>query len=108
LYQTWTAQRLQVENEKKEYLELVELKKIKEEEKTFIEQQWQDALQYSVSGKELYDNLKNGLNQESIIKNKIDQTKSQIETIHKKEELFRNELDNFLKDIEISVFIPKL
>ncbi|MCA1759315.1 MAG: hypothetical protein LC658_06065, partial [Bacteroidales bacterium] len=108
LYQTWTAQRLQVENEKKEYLELVEIRKQKEEEKASVEQHWQDALQYSVSGKELYDNLKKGLNQESTIKSKIEQTQNQIDTIHNKEELFRTELDSFLKDIEINVFLPKL
>ena len=108
LYQAYTAQRLQVANEKKEYLELLDLKKKKEEELTTIETGLQDALQYSVSGKQLYDNLKNGLNQESTIKSKIEQTKNQIEAIKKKEELFHNDLDNFVKDIEINVCIPKL
>lgn len=108
LYQAYTAQRLQVANEKKEYLDLLDLKKKKEEELKAIETDLQDALQYSVSGKELYDNLKNGLNQESTIKSKIDQTKYQIEAIQKKEELFRNDLDNFVKDIEINVCLPKL
>ncbi|GAB1450267.1 AAA family ATPase [Draconibacterium sp.] len=108
LYQSYTAQRLQVENEKNEYLELLEQKKKKEEEKVALEQQQQDALQYSVSGKELYDNLKSGLSQETTIKNKIQQTQSTIESIHKKEELFRNDLDSFVKDIEINVCLPKL
>jgi len=108
LYQTYTAQRLQVENEKKEYLELIEQKKGKEEELDKLKLQHQDALQYSVSNKALYDNLKNGLNQETTIKSKIDQTKTQIDNIHKKEEIFRNELDNFLKDIEVNVCLPKL
>ncbi len=108
LYQIWTAQRLQVENEKKEYLGLLEEKKKLEAELLIIEQQQQDALHYSVANKELYDNLKNGLNQEATIKNKILQTEAQINNILKKEELFRNELDSFLKDIEINVCIPKL
>jgi DNA sulfur modification protein DndD len=108
LYQSYTAQRLQVENEKAEYLELLDQKKKKEEEKRMLEQQQQDALQYSVTGKELYDNLKSGLNQETTIKTKIQQTKSTIESILKKEELFRNDLDSFVKDIEINVCLPKL
>jgi DNA sulfur modification protein DndD len=108
LYQSYTAQRLQVENEKAEYLELLEQKKKKEDEKRTLEQQQQDALQYSVTGKELYDNLKSGLNQETTIKTKIQQTKSTIESILKKEELFRNDLDSFVKDIEINVCLPKL
>ena len=108
LYQSYTAQRLQVENEKKEYLELIEQKKGKDEEWEKLKLQQQDALQYSVAGKELYDNLRSGLNQETTIKSKIEQTKTQIDNIHKKEEIFRNELDNFLKDIEINVCLPKL
>lgn len=108
LYQAYTAQRLQVANEKNEYLELVGQKKNKEAELSALELQLQDALQYSVSGKELNENLKKGLNQESTIKIKIDQTKKQIETIHKKEEFFRTELDLFVKDIEINVCLQKL
>ncbi len=108
LYQAMTAQRLQVENEKKEYLDLLEQKKTKETELAGLELQLQDSLQYSVASKELYDNLKSGLNQETTIKNKIEQTKNQIDSIHKKEDIFRNELDSFVKDFEINVCLPKL
>lgn len=108
LFQTYTAQRLNIEKEKKEYLELVEQKKKLLEHQTSLETQLQDALQYSVANKELYDNLKIGLNQETTIKNKIEQTKSQIENIYKKETIFRDELDEFVKDIELNVCVPKL
>lgn len=108
LYQAMTAQRLQVENEKKEYLDLLEQKKKKELELENLKTQHGDALQYAVSNQELYDNLKNGLNQETTIKNKIEQTKSQIESVRKKEEIFRNDLDDFVKDMEVNVCLPKL
>lgn len=108
LYQSMTAQRLQVENEKKEYLDLLEQKRTKENELSGLELQLQDALQYSVANKELYDNLKSGLNQETTIKNKIEQTKTQIDSIHKKEELFRSESESFVKDFEVNVCLPKL
>ena len=108
LFQTYTAQRLNIENEKKEYLELVEQKKKLQEHQTSLETQLQDVLQYSVANKELYDKLKIGLNQETTIKNKIEQTKSQIENIYKKETIFRDELDEFVKDIELNVCVPKL
>jgi len=108
LYQAYTAQRLQVANEKREYLELLDQKKQKEEELKGLEADLQDALQYSVSGKELYDNLKSGLNQESTIKSKIEQTRNQIDAIRNKEEIFRNDLDSFVKDMEVNVCIPKL
>jgi DNA sulfur modification protein DndD len=108
IYQAYTAQRLQVENEKAEYLDLLEQKKTFEIKSTAIDQQLQDALQYSVSNKELYDNLKSGLNQDSSINNKIENTKNQISSIHNREDLFRGELDDFVKDIEINVCLPKL
>jgi len=108
LYQAYTAQRLLVENEKKEYLDLINQKKIKEDDLKNLNLLQLDALQYSVSGKELYENLKNGLNQESIINNKIEQTNNQIKAINVKEELYRNDLDNFVKDLEINVCLPKL
>lgn len=108
LFQSYTAQRLQIENEKQEYLTLVSEKKIKEELVNKIELQLQDALQYSVANKELYDNLKSGLNQESTLKNKIEQTRVQIENIYKKEAIYKNDTDEFVRDIELSVGLPKL
>ncbi len=108
LYQAYTAQRLQVENEKQEYLQLVEQKKKWEDLIETLQLKLQDALQYSVANKEIYDNLKSGLNQESTIKNKIQQTKQQIENIQKKEGIFHDTLDAFVKEIELNVCLPKM
>ena len=108
LFQAYTAQRLNVEKEKLEYLQLVDEKKKHQETLANYETQLQDALQYAVSNKELYDNLKSGLNQEITIKNKIEQTKLQIENIHKKESIYRDELDEFVKEMELNVCLPKL
>ena len=108
LFQTFTAQRLQVENEKQEYLQLLDQKKKYGSVIDLLQIQLNDALHYSVANKELYDNLKGGLNQESTIKNKIEQTKLQIETIHKKEGIYHRELDEFVKEIELNVCLPKM
>jgi len=108
IFQQYTAQRLQVEKDKQEYLQLLGQKREKEESKRQVDVLLQDALQYSVASRELYENLKNGLNQETTIKNKIDQTRSQIDNILKKESLFRDDLDNFVKEVELNVCIPKL
>lgn len=108
LYQAYTAQRLQVENDKQEYLQLLEEKKKKLEIIDNLQLLMQDALNYSVTNKELYDNLKSGLNQESTINNKIEQTKLQIETIYKKEGIYHTELDEFVKEIELNVCLPKM
>lgn len=108
LYRVYTAQRLQVENEKQEYLALVDQRKLLKEELDAIQLQHQDALQYSVANKELYDSLKIGLNQETTIRSKIDQIYSQITTIHKKEDIYLENVESFVKDIELNIFLPKL
>ncbi len=108
LFQSYTAQRLQVENEKQEYLQLLDQKNKQEAAVNQLQMQLQDSLQYSVANREIYDNLKGGLNQESAIKNKIEQTKLQIENIHKKETIYHDELDEFIKEIELNVCIPNL
>lgn len=108
LYRVYTAQRLQVENEKQEYLALVDQRKIMKEELDTIQLQHQDALQYSVANKDLYDNLKIGLNQETTIKSKIDQITAQISAIQKKEDSYIESVDSFAKDIELNICLPKL
>lgn len=108
LFQEYTTQRLLVENEKKEYRELVNKKKELESSLTHTQSQLQDALQYSVTNKDLYDGLKAGMNQETTLKNKIDQINQQIAGIRKKEELYRKDIEDFVKNFESHVCMPKL
>jgi len=108
LFQQYTAQKLQIENEKQEYLHLVDQKKRQEDILQQYKTHHQDALQYSVANQELYDNLKSGINQDATIKNKIDQTKSQIDNIFEKEKRYHNDLNDFVKDMEVNVCLPNL
>lgn len=108
LFQSYTAQRLQVEGEKKEYLHLLEDKRRLDEQLFHLQNKMQDALQYSVSNKQLYDNLKNGLSQETTIKNKIEQTKLQINNTEGREKKFREDAESFIKDIEFNVYLAML
>jgi DNA sulfur modification protein DndD len=108
LFQLATAQRLKIENEKHEYLAILEDKRKLENQNELQKTQLQDALQYSVANREFYENLKNGLVQEKTVKSKIDQAVQQIENISKKESRFREDLDNFVKDFELNICLPKL
>ena len=108
VFQQYTAQRLEVENEKQEYLHLIEQKKTLDEQLARVQQKSQDALQYSVAQKELYDNLKSGLSEETTIQRKLEQTKNQVASIHQKETLYRDGLEGFVKEIELNVCLPKL
>lgn len=108
LFQEYTAQRLKLENEKQEYLDLVNSKKEKDQELEKLERQYQDALQYSIANKEIYDGLKTGQNQEGAIRAKVEATRQQINGILKRENQYKSELDDFAKNLELHVGLPKL
>jgi DNA sulfur modification protein DndD len=108
IYQEYTAQRIQHEEERKDYIELTKQKADSEKEIKILDNEFQDALNYSVSNKELYDNLKKGLDEEKTIKNKINNLSNQIETIYDKERLYIDELERFIKNFEYHVCLPKV
>lgn len=109
LSQEYTAQSLELENEKKEYLELVEEKKrLENVELAKVTKDAQTAYQYSVANKELYDNLKKGFNEESTINNKIDQLQADLKSTGQRESRFRENVNDYVNNIEMHVCLPKL
>lgn len=109
LTQDYTAQSLELENDKKEYLELVEEKrKLEEVQLKKLGEESQKCYQYSIANKELYDQLKAGYNQESTINKKIDQLETELENTAKRENAFRENANDFTSNIELHVCLPKL
>ncbi len=106
--QTMTATRLNAENEKREYMELVEQKKLLEQKLEHTRQKQQDALQYSVTNKELVDQLREGLNAETTMKGKIQQMESQITSIERQEALHHQQLEEFARNFDHHICHPKL
>ncbi|MAM29316.1 MAG: DNA sulfur modification protein DndD [Flavobacteriaceae bacterium] len=109
LTQEYTAQSLELENEKKEYLELIEEKrKLEDVELKKIESDSKKCYQYSIANKELYDNLKAGFNQESNIKKQIDELETELSTTASREKSFRESVNEFTSNIETHICLPKL
>jgi DNA sulfur modification protein DndD len=108
LTQDYTAQRLDLEKEKKEYLELITKKSKLTEDLNLKKEELQLALAYSVSNKEMYDKLKAGFNQESTINNKIAQLETDLDNLHKREKLYKDETNEFASNIENHICLPKL
>lgn len=109
LSQEYTAQSLELENEKKDYLALVdEKKKLENVDLAKLTNDSRIAYQYSVANKELYDNLKKGYNEESTINNKIDQLKTELKNTGQRESRFRESVNDFTSTIEMHVCLPKL
>lgn len=108
LTQDYTAQSLELEKEKEEYLELAESKTKAEKQLKEIKEKQKEALDFSISNKETYDSLKSGLNEESTIANKIKQLEEQISNIEEEEKLYKQDINDFIKNFELNITLPKL
>ena len=108
LTQDYTAQLLDLEKEKKEYLDLIENKKKEYELLGDLNEQHRKALDYSVSNKDLYDKLKAGLNEESTINNKVKQLEEELKAVEREEKQYKEEANEFIKNFELHVSLPKL
>ncbi|GAB2606023.1 AAA family ATPase [Spirosoma areae] len=108
LTESFTAQRLAVEQEKKEYLQLLDLRRKVAEDREKLQLQKTDSEDFLRVNLDLYQNLKAGLNQDTQLQNKIKQLDDQIKTIKRKEEVFRTETDKFTHDLVTYIFLPKL
>jgi len=106
--EAYTAQRLQVEKEKQEYLGLVEQRKKAEADLQILKTRRTEQQDFQVSNLELYQNLKAGLNQETQLKAKITQLEQQVEGIRRREAQYRTDAETFGKSLELHVFLPKL
>ncbi len=108
LTQDYTAQSLDLEKEKQEYLEIVNEKKAKDKEILDLKDKQEEVLNYSISNKELYEQLKSGLDQESNIKKKIDTLTDQLDQLKIREKDYKEELNTFSNNLETHICLPKL
>lgn len=108
LTQDYTAQLLDLEKEKKEYLDLIEEKKKENERLSELNEQHRKALDYSVSNKDLYDKLKAGLNEESTINNKVKQLEEELKAVEREEKQYKEEAHEFINNFELHISLPKL
>jgi DNA sulfur modification protein DndD len=108
IFQNMTAQRIQRDEEKKEYVELTKQKKQLTSELKTKETSLQDALDYSVKNRELYESIKKGIDEEKTIKSKIDSLQKQVEVIYSKEKMFLDEAEKFTKNFENHISLPKV
>jgi DNA sulfur modification protein DndD len=108
IHQYQTAQRIQLANDKEEYLRLVEEKKNKTAKLNDLESALKICYEFSALNKGLYDDLKAGLNAEVSLKNQIQQTREQINSIDNNANQYFDDASEFAKSVELNVFLPKL
>jgi DNA sulfur modification protein DndD len=108
LYESMTGQRIKAEKERSEYLSMVELKKTKENELQSKESILIDIELFLLNNKDDYEQLKSGLNQETSVKSRIQQIKNDIESYNKKQKVYKEEIETFVRNLELNIGLPKL
>lgn len=108
LLQEYTAQRLQAENEKKEYLTLVAEKNSLEQKREYISGQHRKALEYSVVHQDTVEQLREGQNHETALKQKIEQMEGMVAAIERKEAVYHNQAEDFARNFDQHICHPRL
>lgn len=108
LTEEYISQSIELEDERKQYKNLLEEKKKLEELVATYQSQIERSLTYSINNKEMYDNAKVGKDLQQNIKEQIQVLDAKIADILNKEKLFIDQAGKFLDDIELQVFVPKL
>jgi DNA sulfur modification protein DndD len=108
LTEEYISQSIELEDERKQYKNLLEEKKKLEELVATYQSQIERSLTYSINNKEMYDNAKVGKDLQQNIKEQIQVLDAKITDILNKENLFIDQAGKFLDEIELQVFVPKL
>lgn len=102
------AERLENENQRKEYQNLTQEKANKEEELRRLSEVYTRQLNYANDNKEQYEQVKDGKNADDVTRDKIRKIEDSLKSYSKREKEYRQSADNLLKDLETSVIYPKL
>lgn len=102
------AERMENENQRKEYGRLVAEKQKLEAEVEKLDDEYAKALEYANEHKEQYDQLKEGRNADDVTRDKIKKVEQTIQATLKAETEYLQNVDAMAKDIETQVIIPKL
>lgn len=102
------ARRLDDEKQEREYKQLARLKEQSEEELQQIKERYDKALQYSNQNREMFDQMKRGEDNNTVLKNKIEVITRQLDNMKRSEGDYRTRLDNVVKSLEADVVIPRV
>lgn len=101
-------ERLENENQRKEYGNLISAKQKLEQEVEQLDDDYAKALDYANEHKEQYDQLKEGRNADDVTRDKIKKIEQTIQATLKAEAEYLQNVDAMAKDIETQVILPKL
>ena len=108
LLESKKAERLENENQRKEYERLVKERKSKEEEKERLNTEYAQKLAYANDNKEQYEQVKQGRNSDDVTRDKMRQIEDSLASFSRQEKDYRKEANDICCDIETTVIYPKL
>ena len=102
------AERLENENQRKEYSKLIKDKTDKEAELQELQAQYTSALNYANDNKEQYELLLEGRSTDEVTRDKMRQIEETLRNFEASEQQYRQDADTLVKDIETKVIFAKL
>jgi DNA sulfur modification protein DndD len=108
LQQEYAERRLKQENEQKQYRELVDDNEAKKTRLEQLKRSHEKCLLYSANNSQMYNTLKNGKQEEEMLRNKIRVTQQKIDDTEERCRQYLHDLENIVESLEINVFLPHL
>ena len=108
LLESKKAERLENENQRKEYERLVRERKNKQEEKDRCDTEYAQKLAYANDNKEQYEQVQSGRNADDVTRDKMRQIEDSLTSYARQEKDYRKEANDICCDIETTVIYPKL
>ncbi len=108
LVQQHTADRLALDKEKEEYQRLTSTKATLEQRAAQLERQLGTARQYAVDQQPTYQALKNSVNAEETLTQKIKTLEQQMEATQGRHRAWREQLTGFVENLERHIVLPQL
>lgn len=102
------AEKLENENQRKEYEQLQREKKTMEEELKKKQEEYNSAVYFSTENKEQYDLIKSGKNSDDLTRSRIEQMENGLKDFEKNEEKYRAEMEALVKEMETRILYAKL
>lgn len=102
------AERLENENQRKEYAKLTRERQLAAQRLTQLSGDYQAALTYANDNKEAYDQLLQGRNADETTRDRMRQVEASISNHEKAVAAYRAEADAMVKELETRVVMPRL
>jgi DNA sulfur modification protein DndD len=108
LLESKKAERLENENTRKEYEQLVKDRKSKLDEKERCNTEYAQKLAYANENKEQYEQVQQGRNADDVTRDKMRQIEDSLTSFIRQEKDYRKEANDICCDLETTVIYPKL